>query len=134
VFNFHPTHSFTDYRIGVPFSGTYRIVLDTDERKFGGFDQIDHHIDYYSFEEECGGRPHSILVYAPSRTAFALALVEGTRVEGTRMEGTRMEGTRMEGTRMEGTRMEGTRMEGTRMEGTRMEGIRMEGTRMEGMP
>ena len=43
-----------------------------------------------------------VQVYAPSRTAFALALVEGTRVEGTRMEGTRMEGIRMEGTRMEG--------------------------------
>jgi len=78
VFNFHPTKSFTDYRIGVPVSGTYRIVLDTDERRFGGYEQIDHHTDYISFEEECGGRSHSILVYAPSRTAFAVALVEGT--------------------------------------------------------
>merc|ERR1719378_115071 len=61
VFNFHPTKSFTDYRIGVPVSGTYRIVLDTDERRFGGYEQIDHHTDYISFEEECGGRSHSIL-------------------------------------------------------------------------
>ena len=62
VFNFHPTKSFTDYRIGVPVSGTYRIVLDTDERRFGGYEQIDHHTDYISSEEECGGRSHSILV------------------------------------------------------------------------
>ena len=62
VFNFHPTKSFTDYRIGVPVSGTYRIVLDSDERRFGGYEQIDHHTDYISSEEECGGRSHSILV------------------------------------------------------------------------
>ncbi len=40
VFNFHPTKSFTDYRIGVDVSGQYEIVLSSDEKKFGGFDNI----------------------------------------------------------------------------------------------
>ncbi|KAL9055759.1 MAG: hypothetical protein Q9206_003020 [Seirophora lacunosa] len=37
VFNFHPTQSFADYRVGVEQSGTYQIVLDTDDTTFGGF-------------------------------------------------------------------------------------------------
>lgn len=40
VFNFHPTNSFTDYRIGVDVPGTYKIVLSSDEKRFGGFDNI----------------------------------------------------------------------------------------------
>lgn len=41
VFNFHPTNSFTDYRIGIDEAGTYSVVLSTDDREFGGFDRID---------------------------------------------------------------------------------------------
>ena len=37
VFNFHPTISFTDY--GIPVKGKFRIVLDTDDPVFGGFQQ-----------------------------------------------------------------------------------------------
>lgn len=40
VFNFHPTNSYTDYRVGVEEPGEYRIVLSSDEGKFGGFDNI----------------------------------------------------------------------------------------------
>lgn len=41
VFNFHPTKSFTDYRVGVDVAGEYTIVLSSDEKRFGGFDNID---------------------------------------------------------------------------------------------
>jgi hypothetical protein len=40
IFNFHPTTSFTDYRVGVHEAGEYRIVLTSDEKKFGGFDNV----------------------------------------------------------------------------------------------
>ena len=40
VFNFHPTNSFTDYRVGVEEPGEYKIVLSSDEKRFGGFDNI----------------------------------------------------------------------------------------------
>ncbi|THH13796.1 hypothetical protein EW146_g6463 [Bondarzewia mesenterica] len=33
VFNFHPTQSFTDYRVGIEEPGEYRIVLSSDEKK-----------------------------------------------------------------------------------------------------
>lgn len=41
VFNFHPTNSYTDYRIGVDVEGTYKIVLNTDDKDVGGFNSID---------------------------------------------------------------------------------------------
>lgn len=40
IFNFHPTESFTDYRVGVEIAGEYHIVLSSDEKRFGGFDNI----------------------------------------------------------------------------------------------
>jgi 1,4-alpha-glucan branching enzyme len=41
IFNFHPTNSFTDYRVGVQEAGEYHIVLSSDEKgRFGGFDNV----------------------------------------------------------------------------------------------
>ena len=40
IFNFHPTKSYTDYRIGIEISGQYQIILSSDEKKFGGFGNI----------------------------------------------------------------------------------------------
>lgn len=41
IFNFHPTNSYTDYRIGIDVAGTYKIVLNTDDKEVGGFNSID---------------------------------------------------------------------------------------------
>jgi len=62
VFNFHPNQSFTDYRIGVPNPGKYRIVLDSDDKAFGGHGRLDHNTDHLSFPEPFGGRQHSLMV------------------------------------------------------------------------
>lgn len=77
VFNFHPTNSFTDYRVGVETPGTYRIVLDTDSEEFGGFKRIDHE------KTRCittpfgwNNRANYLQLYIPSRTAIVLALEE----------------------------------------------------------
>ena len=40
VFNFHPTNSFVDYRVGVEEPGEYGIVLSSDEKRFGGFENV----------------------------------------------------------------------------------------------
>lgn len=42
IFNFHPTESYSDYRIGVEVSGTYRIVLNSDLKEVGGFNSVDN--------------------------------------------------------------------------------------------
>lgn len=56
VFNFHPTKSFTDYRVGVEVAGDYKIILSSDEKRFGGFDNI--HLDgtYHTTALEWNGR------------------------------------------------------------------------------
>lgn len=65
VFNFNSTKSFTDYRIGAPVAGKYRIVLDSDEKKFGGHHRLDPNTDYFSLEEPFAGRPYSLMVFLP---------------------------------------------------------------------
>eukprot|EP00252_Welwitschia_mirabilis_P006854 TRINITY_DN1776_c0_g1_i2.p1 TRINITY_DN1776_c0_g1~~TRINITY_DN1776_c0_g1_i2.p1 ORF type:complete len:853 (-),score=190.68 TRINITY_DN1776_c0_g1_i2:471-3029(-) len=74
VFNFHWSKSFTDYRVGCLKPGKYKVVLDSDEKVFGGFGRIDHNADFFSSEGWYDDRPHSFLVYAPCRTAIVYGL------------------------------------------------------------
>lgn len=76
VFNFHYEKSYTDYWIGVEFPGTYRVVLSSDDEKFGGFNRVDTSSLHFSFNESHGGRQHVIKAYLPSRTAFVFARVD----------------------------------------------------------
>lgn len=76
VFNFHPTKSFEGYRIGVPRPGKYRVVLCTDDKSFHGHNRVDHEAEHFSTEGEWNGRPHSIQIYLPSRTAVVYAILD----------------------------------------------------------
>lgn len=76
VFNFHPTDSFTDYRVGVETAGTYRVVLDTDDKQFGGLGRNDKSTRFFTTDMEWNGRKNFLQVYIPTRTALALALEE----------------------------------------------------------
>lgn len=75
VFNFHPNQSFTDYRVGVPAAGTYKIVLSSDEAVFGGWRNAtkDADVEFVSQDTPYDGRPRSMQVYAPSRTVVVYA-------------------------------------------------------------
>ncbi|KAL3289626.1 hypothetical protein HHI36_023036 [Cryptolaemus montrouzieri] len=75
VFNFHPTQSFVDYKVGLEGSGEYRIILCTDESRFGGYNRIDLSVPFFTKDEGFAGRRHSMQVYIPSRCAIALAHV-----------------------------------------------------------
>jgi 1,4-alpha-glucan branching enzyme len=73
VFNFHPTASFPGY--GIPVKGRFRIVLDTDDPGFGGFDRIDRSKLYLSVrksETDKLNTPLNLYLYLPSRTAIVL--------------------------------------------------------------
>ncbi|CAG8726671.1 29437_t:CDS:10, partial [Racocetra persica] len=48
IFNFHPTNSFTDYKIGTEWAGDYKIVINTDNERFGGHNRIDENQKYIS--------------------------------------------------------------------------------------
>ncbi|XP_043814777.1 1,4-alpha-glucan-branching enzyme 1, chloroplastic/amyloplastic isoform X2 [Manihot esculenta] len=76
VFNFHWTNSYSDYRVGCFKSGKYKIVLDSDDGLFGGFNRLSHDAEHFTFDGWYDNRPRSFMVYAPSRTAVVYALVE----------------------------------------------------------
>lgn len=76
VFNFHHEKSYTDYWIGVEFPGTYKVVLSTDDEKFGGFNRVDTSLLHFSSNESHAGRQHIIKAYLPSRAAFVFARVD----------------------------------------------------------
>lgn len=73
VFNFHTNKSFPDYPIGVNDKGDYKVVLSSDDSKYGGQDRIDKNVSYFTRDEGFAGRRHSLSVYIPCRTAIVLA-------------------------------------------------------------
>jgi 1,4-alpha-glucan branching enzyme len=73
VFNFHPTSSFSDYRVGVDVAGTYRIVLSTDDKKYGGWGNIDTNVEFHTTPLGWNNRKNWLHVYVPTRTAIVLA-------------------------------------------------------------
>ncbi|KAI1006066.1 1,4-alpha-glucan-branching enzyme [Podosphaera aphanis] len=74
IFNFHPTQSFADYRIGIEQEGTYRVVLNTDSKEYGGFDRIDVGTRFFTTPLKWNERKNFAQVYIPTRTAIVLAL------------------------------------------------------------
>jgi 1,4-alpha-glucan branching enzyme len=73
VFNFHPCNSCTDYKFGVPDSADYTLILNTDDKAFGGFGLTDSPQTYPMRREKSHGRAQSIQIYIPARTAQVLA-------------------------------------------------------------
>jgi 1,4-alpha-glucan branching enzyme len=74
IFNFHPRNSYSDYRVGVDVPGTYRIVLNTDAKSFGGHGNVADDTRFFTTPMEWNGRKNWTHVYVPSRTAIVLAL------------------------------------------------------------
>ena len=70
VFNFHPTGSYADYRVGVDVPGTYRIILDSDAEVFGGLGRVDSGTRFFTTDMEWSGRRNYLQVYIPTRTAI----------------------------------------------------------------
>ncbi len=70
IFNFHPSASYADYRIGIDAAGTYRIALDTDAKEFGGHARVKPETRFFTTAMEWNGRRNWTHVYIPSRTAL----------------------------------------------------------------
>ena len=72
VFNFHNSYSEQHFFLHVHTTGegTYRVVLSTDEERFGGPGLIDHSYEYHTAYAE--GRGLGFDVYSPCRTAMVL--------------------------------------------------------------
>ncbi len=76
VFNFHPTNSYSDWRIPVPDLVDYKVVLNTDSTRFDGkglsADDQTHIVEKVVWD----GRNQSIQIYVPARSAQVLAPVK----------------------------------------------------------
>ncbi|KAF5387839.1 hypothetical protein D9615_000605 [Tricholomella constricta] len=73
IFNFNPTQSFTDYRVGVEEAAEYRIVLSSDEQRFGGFDNVKLNVKFITTPMEWNNRKNWLQVYIPARTGLVLS-------------------------------------------------------------
>ncbi|PKP32714.1 MAG: 1,4-alpha-glucan-branching enzyme [Bacteroidetes bacterium HGW-Bacteroidetes-16] len=71
IFNFNPSISFTDYGFVTP-EGKYQVVLNTDDKKFGGFGRNNDAVIHAT--QQVGNQPW-LLLYLPSRSAVVLKKV-----------------------------------------------------------
>lgn len=76
VFNFHPNKSFQGYFVPVMEQGDYKVILSSDDSRFGGYNRVSTSMIYHSIQLPDGR--FGFLLYIPSRTAIALKKV-GTR-------------------------------------------------------
>jgi len=72
VFNFNSTESFINYEVGTDWAGTYIILLNSDDEKFGGFARVDNETRFFTFDESKNNRACHIKIYIPTRTALIL--------------------------------------------------------------
>jgi 1,4-alpha-glucan branching enzyme len=75
AFNFHPNESYTDFRIPVPDPRDYKLILDSDEKRFEGFGRVAEGVIYGKQATPMYGREQSVQIYLPSRSAQVLAPV-----------------------------------------------------------
>jgi 1,4-alpha-glucan branching enzyme len=75
IFNFHPTKSFTDYRIGVEAVGEYKVVLNTDSPTFMGHGRIDEKGSWFSTPEPWNNRKNFIQVCLMQLLIFFMYIV-----------------------------------------------------------
>ena len=72
IMNFSPDQSWTDY--GVPAAaGSYGVILDSDDKRFGGQNRIDDSTRYFTSPQENG---HQLQVYLPARTGIVLQKID----------------------------------------------------------
>ena len=75
VFNFHPTRSQTGLFVPVPENGDYQVVLSTDDKVFGGYQNIDKTVIYHTWAHD-PQMGDGFVIYLPARTAVVLRRVE----------------------------------------------------------
>lgn len=62
IFNFHPTNSYSDYRVGTDWAGEYKILLSSDDQEFGGHNRIDKSVNHFTTPMEWNGRKNWLQV------------------------------------------------------------------------
>lgn len=73
VFNFSPNRSYTDYGFLVA-EGSYKVVLNTDDKAFGGFGLADDSVEHFTNADPLYASQHKgwLKMYLPARSAVVL--------------------------------------------------------------
>lgn len=71
--NLHATESYVGLRIPVPDRADYRVLLNSDDREFGGHGFVEPDTVYPIQDVPMYGRDQSLQIYLPSRSAQVLA-------------------------------------------------------------
>ncbi|KAH7843944.1 hypothetical protein Vadar_022665 [Vaccinium darrowii] len=81
IFNFHPTTSYERYSVGVEEAGEYRVMLNSDEKKYGGQALIgqDQYIQR-TISKRMDGLRNCLEVPLPSRSAQVYKLTRILRI------------------------------------------------------
>ena len=77
VFNFSPSKSFEGYGFMMP-EGKYKVVLNTDAKKYGGFGFSDDSVEHFTTYDRLLARQHKgwLQLYIPARSALVLKQVD----------------------------------------------------------
>uniref|UniRef100_A0A8B9LSV8 1,4-alpha-glucan branching enzyme n=1 Tax=Astyanax mexicanus TaxID=7994 RepID=A0A8B9LSV8_ASTMX len=62
IFNFHPSASFSHYRVAVQHAGKYKIQLNSDEVRYGGHGRIQSDTEFFTEPMAFRNQLHSFLV------------------------------------------------------------------------
>ncbi|MBC7391616.1 MAG: alpha amylase C-terminal domain-containing protein [Opitutaceae bacterium] len=75
VFNFHTYRSIFDYKFWVPKKGKYKMVLNSDDVKYGGHNRVDASVEYFT---QPGHDANSgfLSLYLTNRSCFVLKKVD----------------------------------------------------------
>ncbi len=71
LFDWHPTKSYDGFFLPTGNTNKYRVVLDTDETRFGGQGRISHDVVYEAAATK--DRGEGFQIYLPARTALVMA-------------------------------------------------------------
>ncbi|HYO08857.1 MAG TPA: alpha-amylase family glycosyl hydrolase [Tepidisphaeraceae bacterium] len=77
AFNFHPHASYGDLRIPVPDRTDYKLLLNSDAKRFSGPGLVQEGSTYPVQDVPMYSRNQTVQIYLPSRTALVLAPVGG---------------------------------------------------------
>ena len=75
--NFSPDRSYQGYLMPVPTKGKYRVVLSTDEGRFGGWDRVS--TDYRYEAAEQADSTYRVQIYLPARTGLCMRKIASAK-------------------------------------------------------
>lgn len=83
VFNWHPALSIPDYMVPVPLPGRYRVILSTDDERYGGQGRDDRSVAHFSFPftDNEGVTQHYIRIYNICRVATVFKRIKESPIE-----------------------------------------------------